>query len=75
MLSVSTANVFPRNPKLAALIEEHNDLDEAVAVLLASAACDDLLVNRLKKRKLHLKDEIAVALSQAANTSEADLTG
>ena len=75
MLSVSTANVFPRNPRLVALIEEHNDLDEAVAAILASAACDDLLVNRLKKRKLQLKDEIAQALALAANTSEADLTG
>jgi uncharacterized protein YdcH (DUF465 family) len=75
MLSVTTANVFPDNPRLAALIEEHNDLDDAVAVLLTSATCDDLLVSRLKKRKLHLKDEIAQALSRAANTSEAGLTG
>ena len=75
MLSVSTANVFPRNPRLVALIEEHNDLDEAVTAILASAACDDLLVNRLKKRKLQLKDEITQALAHAANSSEADLTG
>ena len=75
MLSVSTANVFPKNPRLIALIEEHNDLDEAVAAILTSAACDDLLISRLKKRKLQLKDEIACALAQAANSSEADLTG
>jgi hypothetical protein len=73
MLSVTTANVFPK--RLAALVEEHNDLDDAVAVLLSSATCDDLLVSRLKKRKLQLKDEIAQALALAANTSQADLTG
>ena len=75
MLSVSTVNVFPKNPTLAALIEEHNDLDEAVAAILASTTCDDLLVSRLKKRKLQLKDEIALALARAANTAQADMTG
>ena len=75
MLSVTTANVFPKSPTLAALIEEHNDLGEAVAAILASAACDDLLVNRLKKRKLQLKDEIALALARAAKTAQAEMTG
>jgi hypothetical protein len=75
MLSVSTINAFPDNLRLAALIEEHNDLDKAIAAVLASVACDDLLVSRLKKRKLHLKDEIALQMAPAANTSDASLTG
>ena len=75
MLSVSSVNAFPNNLRLAALIEEHNDLDEAIAAILASAACDDLLVSRLKKRKLHLKDEIALQMAPAANASDTALTG
>ena len=75
MLSVSTVNAFPNNLRLAALIEEHNDLDEAISAILASAACDDLLISRLKKRKLHLKDEIALQMAPAANASDAALTG
>lgn len=38
---------------------EHDDLDAAIAALLKSGLCDDLLVKRLKKRKLQIKDEIA----------------
>jgi hypothetical protein len=75
MLSVSTVNAFPGNSRLAALIEEHDDLDAAIAAVLASVACDDLLVSRLKKRKLQLKDEIAQQLAPAANASDAALTG
>ncbi|HWA69591.1 MAG TPA: YdcH family protein [Rhizomicrobium sp.] len=75
MLSVSTVNAFPQNLRLVALIEEHNDLDEAIAAILASVACDDLLVSRLKKRKLHLKDEIALQMAPAANAQDAALTG
>jgi hypothetical protein len=47
--------------RLAALVAEHDDLDSAIAVLLERGACDDLLVTRLKKRKLQIKDEIAAA--------------
>ncbi len=75
MLSVSTVNAFPNNLRLAALIEEHNDLDEAIAAVLASVACDDLLVSRLKKRKLHLKDEIAQQMAPAANAQDVVMTG
>lgn len=44
--------------KLAALIQEHRDLDAAIEALSASGAGDQLAVSRLKKRKLQLKDEI-----------------
>ncbi len=37
---------------------EHRDLDAAIAGLEAVAERDDLLLRRMKKRKLYLKDEI-----------------
>jgi len=46
--------------RLAELKAEHRDLDEAIARLDASPAEDELLLRRLKKRKLALKDRIAV---------------
>ena len=45
--------------RLAHLIAEHDDLDLAIAALMANTNCDDLVISRLKKRKLQLKDEIA----------------
>ena len=45
--------------KLAELRQEHGDLDTAIAVMTSSAACDQLQLTRLKKRKLQLKDLIA----------------
>lgn len=44
--------------RLAELRQEHRDLDQAVAALVASGTADQLQVQRLKKRKLKLKDEI-----------------
>lgn len=38
---------------------EHRDLDEIVGRLNESARGDELLITRLKKRKLQLKDHIA----------------
>ncbi len=37
---------------------EHRDLDAAIGRLNADAEPDDLLLRRMKKRKLYLKDEI-----------------
>jgi hypothetical protein len=45
--------------RLAALVEEHRDLDTAIAALIASGTCDQIQLTRLKKRKLQLKDMIA----------------
>jgi len=42
---------------------EHDDLDAAIAALGLSGSADDLVITRLKKRKLQLKDEIAAILS------------
>lgn len=46
--------------QLIALQQEHRDLDEVIRRLEASPNGDELLVRRLKKRKLLLKDRIAL---------------
>jgi hypothetical protein len=46
--------------RLHALSEEHRDLDVAIDALARSPTADMLQIARLKKRKLRLKDEIAV---------------
>ncbi|MBK7813551.1 MAG: YdcH family protein [Rhodocyclaceae bacterium] len=38
---------------------EHRDLDEAIERLEAAPPHDELLLRRMKKRKLQLKDKIA----------------
>jgi hypothetical protein len=45
--------------RLTDLIQDHRDLDGAIAALVETRICDSLLMTRLKKRKLQLKDEIA----------------
>ena len=45
--------------ELARLKEEHRDLDTAIEALERMAAGDQLQIQRLKKRKLILKDRIA----------------
>lgn len=44
--------------KLMELQSEHRDLDDVIARLAARAPVDQLQLQRLKKRKLALKDEI-----------------
>ena len=46
--------------RLQILREEHRDLDVAIDALAAAAAPDQLQIARLKKRKLRLRDEIAM---------------
>ena len=41
------------------LREEHRDLDAAIAALQAASTVDQLQVQRLKKRKLALRDRIS----------------
>jgi len=50
--------------RLAALKTEHRDLDAAIARLQLDPGADDLMVKRLKKRKLQLRD--AIELLQSA---------
>jgi hypothetical protein len=45
--------------KLAVLKRQHRDLDEAIHVTETSGRGDQLMLRRLKKQKLHLKDRIA----------------
>ena len=46
--------------RLELLKTEHRDLDAAIAALLESGSSDQLQIARLKKRKLALKDQIAL---------------
>ena len=49
---------------LARLLQEHRDLDAAIEALQVSPGSDLLQVQRLKKRKLHLRDRIRFAENQ-----------
>lgn len=46
--------------RLVELRTEHRDLDEAISRLALTPVEDQLLVRRLKKRKLLIKDQITV---------------
>ena len=50
--------------KLALLREEHQDLDSAVRAVETQALPDQLLIARLKKRKLVLRDQITALEDQ-----------
>jgi len=45
--------------QLARLMQEHRDLDAAISALQHSPGSDLLQVQRLKKRKLYLRDRIS----------------
>jgi hypothetical protein len=46
--------------RLQELRVEHRDLDEVIARLMNDPTGDELMLRRLKKRKLQLKDRIAL---------------
>ena len=46
--------------RLEALRSEHRDLDAAVHALTETGSTDQLQIARLKKRKLSIRDQIAV---------------
>lgn len=50
--------------ELVKLRAEHRDLDDEIVTLEASATAEQLLVKRLKKRKLAIKDRISVVEDQ-----------
>jgi hypothetical protein len=58
----NSANDEPQSllAQLQELRVEHRDLDEAINRLEAEPTLDDLLLRRMKKRKLHLKDRISI---------------
>jgi hypothetical protein len=57
--SVTSVDELALQRKLSDLIQEHRDLDGAISALFETRISDSLLMTRLKKRKLQLKDEIA----------------
>ena len=52
-----------RRMKLAQMTQHHDDLKTAIDAMIAQR-CDPLAVQRMKKRKLDLKDEIARRTSE-----------
>lgn len=46
--------------RLGLLKTEHRDLDAAISALTEAGSTDQLQIARLKKRKLKLKDQIAI---------------
>jgi hypothetical protein len=46
--------------RLEQLRQEHRDLDSAIGALVGTGSTDQLQLARLKKRKLRLRDEVAV---------------
>ncbi|WP_128891895.1 YdcH family protein [Erythrobacter sp. HKB08] len=57
-------NELELRKKLALLRTEHRDLDAAITALRESGSTDQLQIARLKKRKLMLKDQIAIIEDQ-----------
>lgn len=55
--------------RLIELRAEHRDLDEAINRLTANPPDDDLVLRRLKKRKLLIKDRIS-AIERALDPDE-----
>jgi len=50
--------------ELTALRAQHRELDEEIVALEAAGGADQLLIRRLKKRKLTLKDQITAVEDQ-----------
>jgi hypothetical protein len=57
-LELSTDDTAELEAELARLKQEHRDLDTAIEALEQMVAGDQLQIQRLKKRKLSLKDQI-----------------
>ena len=56
---IATADGEVLRQRIDQLHLEHRDLDDVIARLSQSAVQDQLQLQRLKKRKLYLKDQIA----------------
>jgi hypothetical protein len=54
----------PAATRLVRLRQEHRDLDAAIDALRTTPGSDQLQLARLKKRKLRLRDEIALLEDQ-----------
>lgn len=58
MISLTKEHEAQLGLELATKRQEHADLDAAIHTLTQSQVADQMLVQRLKKRKLSLKDRI-----------------
>lgn len=58
------AEIAELESELGRLKEEHRDLDTAIEALEGMVAGDQLQIQRLKKRKLVLRDRIAILEDQ-----------
>jgi len=56
---IQRLNELELQKRLEVLRSEHRDLDAAIAALTEAGSTDQLLIARLKKRKLRLKDQIS----------------
>jgi len=56
---MTDADELALRAKLAELVQEHRDLDSAIAAMADQGSGDQIQLTRLKKRKLQLKDLIA----------------
>ena len=65
----NAANVSSLPNELERLRKEHRDLDESIAQMTASPPDDQLVLRRLKKRKLLIKDSI-VAIERQLDPDE-----
>jgi hypothetical protein len=59
MAEIGNADRVALMERLAEMKQQHRDLDSAIAHLVIDPLHDQLLVTRLKRRKLLLKDNIA----------------
>lgn len=57
---IHTAEVDVLKQRIDQLHLEHRDLDDVISRLAQSAVQDQLQLQRLKKRKLYLKDQITL---------------
>jgi hypothetical protein len=57
---IHTADVQGLKQKIHQLQTEHRDLDDVISRLSQSTAQDQIQLQRLKKRKLLIKDQIAI---------------
>lgn len=57
-LSMKTDDVL--RVELEVFKQEHRDLDDAIRALQATGTFDQITLQRLKKKKLQLKDKIAI---------------
>jgi hypothetical protein len=59
-----TADVNALRLRIEQLYLEHRDLDDVISRLVEGTPHDQLQVQRLKKRKLHVKDQISALEGQ-----------